>query len=67
MSANVVIVSGEVQSLALRYDASGKPELRWTLAQEENGFHLYVPCCAAGSTAERLASELEDGMEDERS
>lgn len=59
---NVVIVSGEVQFLALRYDAQGKPELRFTLAQEENGFHLYLPCCASGSAAERLGSELEDGM-----
>jgi hypothetical protein len=33
MSVNVVLASGVVKSLAMRYDAAGKPELRFTLEQ----------------------------------
>jgi single-stranded DNA-binding protein len=61
MSVNLVLASGRVQSLALKYATDGKPELRFTLDQEENGFHLWLPCCAFGATAERLASDLNDG------
>jgi hypothetical protein len=61
MSVNVVIQGGRVANLALRYDTAGKPELRFTLDQEEHGFHLYLPCCALGSAAERLAEEINDG------
>jgi hypothetical protein len=30
MSLNVVVASGTVKSLAMRFDQSAKPELRWT-------------------------------------
>jgi hypothetical protein len=62
MPINVVVADGIVENLALRYDANSKPECRFTLHQEENGYPLYVPCCAVGQAAERLAGELEDGM-----
>jgi single-stranded DNA-binding protein len=62
MSVNLVLASGIVRSLALKYATDGKPELRFTLDQEENGFHLWLPCCAFGATAERLAGDLDDGM-----
>jgi hypothetical protein len=51
-----------VKSLALRYGADGKAEARWTLVQTANDCPLYLPCCANGATAERLAGELEDGQ-----
>jgi single-stranded DNA-binding protein len=63
MSINLVVLDGIVKSPALRYATDGKPEFRFTPQQEENGFHLWLPCCAVGSAAERLASELEDGQQ----
>jgi hypothetical protein len=62
MPINMVVADGIVKSLALKYDANGKPECRFTLYQEENDYPLYVPCCAVGQAAERLAGDLEDGM-----
>jgi single-stranded DNA-binding protein len=62
MSINLVVVDGVVKSPALRYGPDGKPEFRFTLVQTENGFPLYLPCCAAGSAAERLASEIDEGQ-----
>jgi single-stranded DNA-binding protein len=62
MSLNLVVQDGIVQSPALRYGPDGKPELRFTLDQRDGEFHLWLPCCAVGSAAERLASELEDGQ-----
>lgn len=67
MSLNLVILDGVVKSLALTYDGASKPELRFTLVQTDHGAHghpwvSYWPCCASGTTAERLAGELEDGQ-----
>jgi hypothetical protein len=62
MPINMVVADGIVKSLALKYGADGKPECRFTLHQEENGFPLFIPCCAVGQAAERLAGDLEDGM-----
>lgn len=62
MPINMVVADGIVKSLALKYGADGKPECRFTLHQEENGFPLFIPCTAVGQAAERLAGELEDGM-----
>jgi hypothetical protein len=62
MPINMAVADGIVKSLGLKYDAQGKPECRFTLYQEENGYPLYIPCCAVGATAERLAGDLEDGM-----
>lgn len=62
MGLNVVVIDGIVKSLALRYDAGGKPELRWTLEQADKQWSLYVPCCASGATAERLANAIEEGQ-----
>jgi single-stranded DNA-binding protein len=62
MAVNVIVASGKVKSPALRYATDGKPELRFTLDQQDGEFHLWLPCCASGSAAERLASELEDGQ-----
>jgi hypothetical protein len=62
MSTNIVIQDGVVKSLAMRYDANSKPELRWTLEQQSGEFCLYLPCFAPGAAGERLAGELEDGQ-----
>ena len=62
MAVNLVVQDGVVKSPALRYSTDGKPELRFTLAQTEKDWPLYLPCVAVGSAAERLASELEDGQ-----
>jgi single-stranded DNA-binding protein len=66
MGVNVVMVSGVVQNLALRYDEQSRPELRFVLQQTEQTasgreIKLYLPCTTPGSAAERLASELEEG------
>jgi single-stranded DNA-binding protein len=63
MPVNVVMLSGMVERPALRYDDAGKPEFRCTLKQSEKGFALFFPCVAVGATAERLASELEEGAQ----
>ena len=62
MSVNVLVQDGVVKSLALRYATDGKAELRFTLVQTEKDWPLYLPCTAGGATAERLASEIEDGQ-----
>jgi hypothetical protein len=62
MSINVVLQSGIVKNPALRYSPDGKPEFRFTLLQQDGDWPLYLPCCAVGSTAERLASELDEDM-----
>jgi single-stranded DNA-binding protein len=62
MSINLVLEDGIVKSLSLKYDSQSRPELRWTLVQTEKDWPLYLPCCAVGAAAERLASELEDGQ-----
>lgn len=62
MSINLMVVDGIVSHVALRYDASSKPELRFTLTQQAKDWPLYVPCCAVGSAATRLAEEIEDGQ-----
>jgi hypothetical protein len=56
MSINLVVESGIVQSRALRYAADGKPEFRFTLIQTENGFPLYLPCCAVGRASSARSS-----------
>ena len=61
MSINVVVQDGVVKSPALRYATDGKPEFRFTLVQTEHDWPLYLPCCAAGAAAERLASDLSEG------
>jgi single-stranded DNA-binding protein len=61
MPVNLVVADGVVKSPALRYGDDGKPEFRWTLQQEENGFRLFLPCCALGSAAERLAEQINEG------
>jgi hypothetical protein len=62
MRINLVILDGLVKSPALRYDADGNPEFRFTLRQQEKSWPLYLPCCAVGSAAERLASEIDADM-----
>ena|SRR5882672_6347060 len=67
MSVNLVVIDGIVKSLALTYDPQGKPELRFTLEQTDQGpdgkaWRSYWPCCASGATAERLANVIEDGQ-----
>jgi hypothetical protein len=68
MGINVVLLDGIIKGLSLKYDSQSKPELRFTLAQETGHdakgqpWVSYWPCCASGSTAERLVSELEDGQ-----
>jgi single-stranded DNA-binding protein len=67
MSINIVVQSGVVQNLALRYNEQGKPELRFALQQTEQtadgrDVTLYLQCCALGAASERLASEIEDGQ-----
>jgi hypothetical protein len=62
MSMNLVVQDGVVKSLALKYDSQSRPELRFTLEQRDGEFCLWLPCCASGAAAERLASELEDGQ-----
>jgi hypothetical protein len=68
MSVNVVVQSGVVKSPALRYDANSRSEFRFTLVQTEQSpdgqksWPFYLPCCAVGSAAERLAGELEEDM-----
>jgi hypothetical protein len=62
MSINMVVASGLLKSPALRYATEGKPEFRFTLVQMEKDWPLYLPCCAVGAAAERLAGELEADM-----
>ena len=64
---NLVVASGTVKSLGLRYDSQARPELRFTLEQREESadgrtFTLFLPCCASSSAATRLAEEIEDGQ-----
>jgi hypothetical protein len=59
---NLTVQSSTVKSLALLYDSNSKPELRFTLVQMEKDWPLYLPCCAVGSAAERLAGEIEEGQ-----
>lgn len=61
MSLNLVVQDGVVKNPALRYSADGKPELRFTLQQVDNGFTLYLPCCALGASAEKVAEQINDG------
>ncbi len=67
MAVNLVVQDGIVKSPSLKYDSQSRPELRFTLQQTEYAtdgkpWTSYWPCCAAGSTAERLASEIDDGQ-----
>jgi hypothetical protein len=62
MAINLVLQDGIVKSLALKYDHQSRPELRFTLEQRDGEFCLWLPCCASGSAAERLAAEIEDGQ-----
>jgi hypothetical protein len=62
MSVNVTVQSGVMRSPALRYDHQSRPEFRFTLDQADGEWHLYLPCCAVGATAERLAGDLDDGV-----
>jgi single-stranded DNA-binding protein len=62
MAVNIVVQDGVVKSPTLRYATDGKPEFRFTLVQQEKDWPLYLPCCAVGAAAERLASEIEDGQ-----
>jgi hypothetical protein len=67
MSINLVVIDGTVKSLSMKYDSQSRPELRFTLEQTDHSadgkvWTSYWPCCASGSTAERLAGELEDGQ-----
>lgn len=61
MSVNLVVQEGIVKNPALRYGADGKPECRFTLLQVDNGFTLYLPCCALGNVAERVAEQITEG------
>jgi hypothetical protein len=62
MGLNLVVVDGIVKNPALRYGADGRPEFRFTLIQQEGNWPLYLPCCAVGAAAERLAGEIEADM-----
>jgi hypothetical protein len=61
MSLNMVVVDGIASHVALRYDEQAKPELRFTLVQQEKEWPLYLPCFSPGAAGERLASEIDDG------
>src|SRR5262245_15942990 len=66
LNINVVVQSGVVQWPALRYDAQGKPEFRWTLVRQTTSadgqvFTLSLPGGAVGKTAEQLAADLNEG------
>jgi hypothetical protein len=66
LNINVVVQSGIVKWPALRYGSDGRPEYRFVLYRETQNadgltFPLSIPCCAVSSTAERLASELDEG------
>jgi single-stranded DNA-binding protein len=61
MSVNLVVQEGIVKNLGLRYGADGKPECRFTLLQVDNGFTLYLPCCALGGSAEKVAEQISEG------
>jgi single-stranded DNA-binding protein len=61
MSVNLVVQSGTVKNLALRYGPDGKGECRFTLLQVDNGFTLFLPCCALGTVAERIAEQITEG------
>jgi hypothetical protein len=67
LNINVVVQSGVVKWPALRYDAHSRPEFRFVLYRETQNtdgqtFALSIPCCAVGATAEKLASEVDEGM-----
>lgn len=62
MSVNIVVQDGVVKSPSLKYDSQSRPEFRFTLVQMEKDWPLYLPCCAVGGTAERLASQIDDGQ-----
>jgi single-stranded DNA-binding protein len=66
ININVVVQSGIVKWPALRYGTDGKPEFRFVLYRETQNaegqtFPLSIPCCAVSGTAERLATELDEG------
>jgi hypothetical protein len=66
LNVNVVVQSGLVKWPALRYDPGSRPEFRFVLYREtqnadDQTFALSIPCCAVSSTAERLASEMDEG------
>jgi single-stranded DNA-binding protein len=66
ININVVVQSGIVKWPALRYGTDGKPEFRFVLYRETQNaegqtFPLSIPCCAVSETAERLATELDEG------
>jgi single-stranded DNA-binding protein len=62
MAVNLVVASGTVMKPALRFDSNAKAEYRFTLDQQDGDFHLWLPCCASGSAAERLHEQLDEGM-----
>jgi hypothetical protein len=58
---NLVAQSGIVKWPSLKYNAKGQPEFRFTLAKAGT-YPWSMPCCAIGHTAEKLASDLDEGM-----
>jgi hypothetical protein len=61
MPVNTILLDGVIERLALLYDDAGRPELRCTVKHTKGEWPLYVPACAAGATAERLAQEITEG------
>jgi hypothetical protein len=61
MPVNSILLDGVIERLALRYDDAGRPELRCTVKHTKGEWPLYVPACAVGATAERLAQEVTEG------
>jgi hypothetical protein len=66
LNVNVVVQSGIVKWPSLKYGPNGSPEYRFTLYRETQNaegqtFPLSIPCCAVSGTAERLASETDEG------
>jgi hypothetical protein len=67
ININAVFQSGIVQWPAIRYGGDGKPEFRFSLYRETQSAEgqtcpLSIPCWAVGTTAERLAGELHEGI-----
>jgi single-stranded DNA-binding protein len=66
LNVNVVVQSGIVKWPSLKYGPTDSPEYRFTLYRETQNadgqtFPLSIPCCAVSGTAERLASETDEG------
>jgi single-stranded DNA-binding protein len=62
VAINLVVASGIVKSPALRFDAQGRAEYRFTLEQRDGEYTLWLPCFAPGAAGERLHEQLDEGQ-----